>query len=59
MTAGLDLLIVPGFITPAVPFSACSDLSPVAFATGLFNVRRIFGGMRTLTSQINFSFLDA
>lgn len=38
MTAGLDLLIVPAFAFPAIPYNSCSDLSTAAFETGLYNV---------------------
>ncbi|KAF7632316.1 Amidase domain-containing protein [Meloidogyne graminicola] len=37
MTAGLDLLIVPAFAFPAIPYNSCSDLSTAAFETGLYN----------------------
>lgn len=38
MAADLDLLIVPAFAFPAIPYYACSDLSTAAFETGLYNM---------------------
>ena len=38
MASNLDLLIVPAFAFPAIPYDACSDLAAAAFETGLYNV---------------------
>jgi Asp-tRNA(Asn)/Glu-tRNA(Gln) amidotransferase A subunit family amidase len=38
MAADLDLLIVPAFAFPAIPYDACSDLFSAAFETGLYNM---------------------
>jgi len=38
LASNLDLLIVPAFAFPAIPYDACSDLAAAVFETGLYNV---------------------
>ncbi|CAK5041505.1 unnamed protein product [Meloidogyne enterolobii] len=38
LASDLDLLIVPAFSFPAIPYDACSDLAAAAFETGLYNM---------------------
>ncbi|CAK5068579.1 unnamed protein product [Meloidogyne enterolobii] len=38
LASNLDLLIVPAFSFPAIPYDACSDLAAAAFETGLYNM---------------------
>uniref|UniRef100_A0A915P933 Amidase domain-containing protein n=1 Tax=Meloidogyne floridensis TaxID=298350 RepID=A0A915P933_9BILA len=38
LASNLDLLIVPAFAFPAIPYDACSDLAAAVFETGLYNM---------------------